>query len=241
MAELAVPGRHSAAAMEQQQQMQRAATDSLLDALRWVDVHTQGSSSGGGGGGGGGGTGGVGPEQGSVARAEQEVAEQEQHVEQQAQGQGQQQGPRRSSDAPQWWQRLTGRTSTAAPRQDLGMGPARGAAAAPLRRTQSASEPLQHAQGQQGAGHIAVPISMPQQQGQGQGQGPSSSSSNAAGAAGQDVLPYRLQAVGHSLGAATLLIYAVGSRMRGQPHRLRRLILMSPAGFHPTVPLVSWR
>ncbi|EFN54341.1 hypothetical protein CHLNCDRAFT_24871 [Chlorella variabilis] len=75
---------------------------------------------------------------------------------------------------------------------------------------------------------------MPQQQGQGQGQGPSSSSSNAAGAAGQDVLPYRLQAVGHSLGAATLLIYAVGSRMRGQPHRLRRLILMSPAGFHPT-------
>lgn len=53
----------------------------------------------------------------------------------------------------------------------------------------------------------------------------------------QEVLPYRLQAVGHSLGAATLLMYAVVCRMRGQPHRLRRLVLMSPAGFHPTVPL----
>jgi lysosomal acid lipase/cholesteryl ester hydrolase len=51
------------------------------------------------------------------------------------------------------------------------------------------------------------------------------------------VLPYRLQAVGHSLGAACLLIYAVVCRMRGQPHRLRRLVLLSPAGFHERVPL----
>lgn len=50
-------------------------------------------------------------------------------------------------------------------------------------------------------------------------------------------LPYRLQAVGHSLGAAALLMYAVGCSMKGQPHHLRRLILLSPAGFHPQVPL----
>ena len=53
------------------------------------------------------------------------------------------------------------------------------------------------------------------------------------------VVLFCLQAVGHSLGAACLLVYAVVSRMQGQPHRLRRLILMSPAGFHSHVPLVS--
>lgn len=52
-----------------------------------------------------------------------------------------------------------------------------------------------------------------------------------------EALPYRLQAVGHSLGAACLLMYAVCCRMRGQPHRLRRLVLLSPAGFHPRIPL----
>ena len=50
-------------------------------------------------------------------------------------------------------------------------------------------------------------------------------------------LPYRLQAVGHSLGAAALLMYAVGCSMKGQPHRIRRLILLSPAGFHTHIPL----
>ena len=36
-----------------------------------------------------------------------------------------------------------------------------------------------------------------------------------------DVTPYRLQVVGHSLGAASVLGYAVGRRMLGQPHRIR--------------------
>jgi len=52
-----------------------------------------------------------------------------------------------------------------------------------------------------------------------------------------EVLPYRLQAVGHSLGAAQLLMYVVGSSMNDQPHRIRRLILLSPAGFHSSIPL----
>ncbi len=52
-----------------------------------------------------------------------------------------------------------------------------------------------------------------------------------------EILPYRLQAVGHSLGAALLLMYVVGSSMTEQPHRIRRLILLSPAGFHSSIPL----
>lgn len=50
--------------------------------------------------------------------------------------------------------------------------------------------------------------------------------------------PYRLRAVGHSLGAASLLIYAVVSRMKGQPHRFRRMVLLTPAGFHMKHPKV---
>ena len=50
-------------------------------------------------------------------------------------------------------------------------------------------------------------------------------------------LPYRLQAVGHSLGAACLLMYCVNASMRRQPHRICRLVLLSPAGFHPRMPL----
>lgn len=52
-----------------------------------------------------------------------------------------------------------------------------------------------------------------------------------------EALPYRLQAVGHSLGAACLLMYAVACRRQGLPHRLSRLVLLSPAGFHPRIPL----
>lgn len=47
------------------------------------------------------------------------------------------------------------------------------------------------------------------------------------------------QIVAHSLGGATVLMYAVGRRMMGQPHRARRIVLMSPAGFHTHVPFVS--
>ena len=54
-------------------------------------------------------------------------------------------------------------------------------------------------------------------------------------------LPYRMQAVGHSLGASCLLMHAVGCRMKGQPLRLHRLVLLSPAGFHPRIPVfLSW-
>lgn len=54
----------------------------------------------------------------------------------------------------------------------------------------------------------------------------------------EEPLPYRLQAVGHSLGAACLLMNVVGNRIRGHPVRINRLILLSPAGFHPRIPLL---
>ena len=50
--------------------------------------------------------------------------------------------------------------------------------------------------------------------------------------------PYRLRAVGHSLGGASLLIYAVMARRARRPHRLYRLILLTPAGFLQSAPKV---
>ena len=53
--------------------------------------------------------------------------------------------------------------------------------------------------------------------------------------------PYRLRAVGHSLGGACLLIYAVTRAMKGEPTHISRLILLTPAGFqqkHPRVCVV---
>ena len=44
--------------------------------------------------------------------------------------------------------------------------------------------------------------------------------------------PYRLRVVAHSLGAASVLIYAVMCRVRGQPHRITKMVLLTPAGFH---------
>jgi pimeloyl-ACP methyl ester carboxylesterase len=67
---------------------------------------------------------------------------------------------------------------------------------------------------------------------------PTTPITTTASLGGTEVLPYRLQAVGHSLGAALLLLYAVGSSMKNQPHRIRRLILLSPAGFHARIPLI---
>ncbi|CAH9082629.1 unnamed protein product [Cuscuta europaea] len=46
------------------------------------------------------------------------------------------------------------------------------------------------------------------------------------------VQPYRLCAVCHSLGGAGILMYVITRRIEGKPHRLSRLILLSPAGFH---------
>ena len=48
--------------------------------------------------------------------------------------------------------------------------------------------------------------------------------------------PYRLRAVGHSLGGASLLIYAVTRSMKGKPTHLSRLILLTPAGFQQNYP-----
>ncbi|KDD75815.1 hypothetical protein H632_c488p1 [Helicosporidium sp. ATCC 50920] len=65
-----------------------------------------------------------------------------------------------------------------------------------------------------------------------------SSSAPAPSFSSSAQLPYRLQAVGHSLGGACLLMYAAHSAALGTPHRLRRMVLMSPAGFHASVPPV---
>ncbi|XP_051115761.1 uncharacterized protein LOC127240936 isoform X2 [Andrographis paniculata] len=44
--------------------------------------------------------------------------------------------------------------------------------------------------------------------------------------------PYKICAVCHSLGGAAILIYVVTARIEEKPHRLSRMILLSPAGFH---------
>jgi len=53
-------------------------------------------------------------------------------------------------------------------------------------------------------------------------------------------LPYRLRAVGHSLGGAALLLYLTMASRRGQTHNLSRLILLSPAGFHERFPALAY-
>ena len=50
--------------------------------------------------------------------------------------------------------------------------------------------------------------------------------------------PYRLRAIGHSLGGASLLIYVTHCRRLGRPHHIHRLILLTPAGFLIKWPLV---
>ena len=50
--------------------------------------------------------------------------------------------------------------------------------------------------------------------------------------------PYRLRAVGHSLGGAALLLYMVMCRKRGRQHHVYRLILLTPAGFLKHAPVV---
>ncbi|XP_057474174.1 uncharacterized protein LOC130762511 [Actinidia eriantha] len=47
-----------------------------------------------------------------------------------------------------------------------------------------------------------------------------------------DDQPYKLCAVCHSLGGAAILMYVITRRIEEKPHRLSRLILLSPAGFH---------
>ncbi|KAJ1393887.1 AB-hydrolase lipase domain [Sesbania bispinosa] len=43
---------------------------------------------------------------------------------------------------------------------------------------------------------------------------------------------YKLCAISHSLGGAAMLMYIITRRMEEKPHRLSRLVLLSPAGFH---------
>ncbi|PON86485.1 AB-hydrolase lipase domain containing protein [Trema orientale] len=43
---------------------------------------------------------------------------------------------------------------------------------------------------------------------------------------------YRLCAVSHSLGGAAMIMYVITQRIQEKPHRLSRLVLLSPAGFH---------
>ncbi|KAL2342505.1 hypothetical protein Fmac_003790 [Flemingia macrophylla] len=43
---------------------------------------------------------------------------------------------------------------------------------------------------------------------------------------------YKLCAISHSLGGASMIMYVVTRRIEAKPHRLSRLVLLSPAGFH---------
>lgn len=54
----------------------------------------------------------------------------------------------------------------------------------------------------------------------------------------EDVQPYKLCAVCHSLGGAAILMYVITRRIEEKSHRLSRLILLSPAGFHEDSNLV---
>ncbi|CAH8252735.1 unnamed protein product [Arabidopsis lyrata] len=44
--------------------------------------------------------------------------------------------------------------------------------------------------------------------------------------------PYKLCVISHSLGGAAVLMYVITRKIEEKPHRLSRLILLSPAGFH---------
>uniref|UniRef100_A0A5B6YR46 Partial AB-hydrolase lipase domain-containing protein n=2 Tax=Davidia involucrata TaxID=16924 RepID=A0A5B6YR46_DAVIN len=44
--------------------------------------------------------------------------------------------------------------------------------------------------------------------------------------------PYKICAVCHSLGGAAILMYVITRQIEEKPHRLSRLVLLSPAGFH---------
>ncbi|EFJ12557.1 hypothetical protein SELMODRAFT_123829, partial [Selaginella moellendorffii] len=52
----------------------------------------------------------------------------------------------------------------------------------------------------------------------------------------EEEMPYTLCGISHSLGGAAMLMYVVTARLEGRPHRLSRLILLSPAGFHEDSP-----
>ena len=53
-----------------------------------------------------------------------------------------------------------------------------------------------------------------------------------------DNLPYSVCAISHSLRGATMLMYLVTRCLKGLPHRLSRLTLLSPAGFHEDAAMI---
>lgn len=63
--------------------------------------------------------------------------------------------------------------------------------------------------------------------------------SNRRGASGQGGTgpkdPYNLRVVAHSLGGASMLMYLVMRLRSGQMHHVKRLVLLTPAGFHAKV------
>jgi hypothetical protein len=52
--------------------------------------------------------------------------------------------------------------------------------------------------------------------------------------------PYDLRVVAHSLGGLSMLMFCVMRAAAGLPHRVRRLVLLSPAGFHDVIPWAWW-
>lgn len=63
-------------------------------------------------------------------------------------------------------------------------------------------------------------------------------SSDEAAGVNSSSKPYVLCGVAHSLGGAAIMIHVVMRRLRRQPHRFHRLILLSPAGFHEKTPVL---
>ncbi|XP_068637207.1 uncharacterized protein [Aristolochia californica] len=53
-----------------------------------------------------------------------------------------------------------------------------------------------------------------------------------------DDQPYKLCSISHSLGGAVMLMYVITRRIEEKPHRLSRLILLSPAGFHEDATII---
>jgi pimeloyl-ACP methyl ester carboxylesterase len=57
----------------------------------------------------------------------------------------------------------------------------------------------------------------------------------ASAAAAAEREPYNLRVVAHSLGGASMLVYLVMRLRSGRAHHVKRLILLTPAGFHAVV------
>jgi hypothetical protein len=93
-------------------------------------------------------------------------------------------------------------------------------------------------------GNSASPMLLQQQQQQAGDRrslprAPAGAAGSAAGAAAASA-PYDLRVVAHSLGGMSMLVYCVMRAAAGLQHRVDRLILMSPAGYHKKIPTLFW-